>query len=327
MEDEADTAIGAEPAFDDTIVVPDLTPTGVAERAWSDSHEEYPDTGTVSAIPAAPHRSIGRWVAAGAALAIAATAVAWFGIDFYRSGSPTPGAPVTVTQMAPPPPAPAAPPPPPEAPHAPAKYPWVAVAVAAAVSANGGRSVGSGFGYTRNEAVQSALISCKAGSSDCGSEASVINSCIAIAVGAKGDYSTAVGTTRNDAIATAKANAPWATGTQAFCSWDGNDTPETFIPTAAPTTSVAPPLSKGERYIRALDALGIPHINDDDKVIQSGTDICHTLAAGADRASVESDLIADNPALSSGDPRMAKATADAIIGAATSNLCPEEPAH
>ena len=143
---------------------------------------------------------------------------------------------------------------------------------------------------------------------------------------AKGAYSAAIGPTRTDAIATAKANAPWATAVQPFCSWDGNDVPETFIPAAAPTESIPSPRPQlgGAAYIRRLDALGIPHYGDDAAAIRAGNALCQEFADGLGYDGVASKLIADNDALANGDQQAAHATADAIIYAAIDTLCPEE---
>lgn len=85
-----ENTIAAESA-DDTIVVPDVTPTGVCELAWSN---EVADT--VVDAPSAYH-SVHLWGLAAAALVVAATAVIWFGVDLYYARSVTPATPSTPT--------------------------------------------------------------------------------------------------------------------------------------------------------------------------------------------------------------------------------------
>lgn len=93
MEDDTasvENTIAAESA-DDTIVVPDVTPTGVCELAWSNE-----DADTVVDAPSAYH-SVQLWGLAAAALVVAATAVIWFGVDLYHARSVTPATPSAPT--------------------------------------------------------------------------------------------------------------------------------------------------------------------------------------------------------------------------------------
>lgn len=111
--DEDITHVGDAPA-DDTVIVPDIAPTGIAELAWSDGHGPVEDYLPTDSTPTVPARSISflNWSAAVAILAIAAAVVAWFGLDFYRESrpvtAPAPSSPppttVTVTVTTDPPP-------------------------------------------------------------------------------------------------------------------------------------------------------------------------------------------------------------------------------
>jgi hypothetical protein len=215
-------------AVDETVIVANEAPTMTPELAWSDYDDEYPDTGTVTIARVMPAV---RWMTVLAAVLLAGISAVWFGMILYRDEKPV-AKPPAVTHAPIPAPTPKAlpPSPPPVAapdpPHAPAKRPWVAIAVAQRVRPNGGRSVSPGYGFTQDQAVQSALFSCQsAGNNECDSQWSMLDACIAIAVGAHGEYGTASGATRSDAVATARANAPWATAVQPFCSWDANNVP------------------------------------------------------------------------------------------------------
>lgn len=224
-----------------TTIVPDVGPAQAPELAWSSEAD-------TAELADRSHRCRGRllWAALVVLLCASGTVVVWFSVTLYRQHqtvaappavSPTVTAPLA--QVAPPPVAPIAPPPPVEAPHPAPKYPWVAIVVAVQARPSPIRSISSGYGFTQDMATQSALISCHdSGHAECSEEASIADACIAVAVGAHGEYLTAVGPTRVDATATAKANAPWATAVQPFCSWDGNGVPEisTSAPVAAPPT-------------------------------------------------------------------------------------------
>jgi len=213
----------------ETAVVPNAFATELAELAWSHD-DKWADVPT-SREGAPPTRSTLRWIAAGVAVLTAGAAAVWLGTALYREEQPpkTVKAPVAapVTTMPAPTPT-AAPPPlalPPETAHPVPKYPWVSIAVSHRIRPNGARSISPGYGPTQYVAIQSALLGCRsAGNDDCSTEDSMMNVCIAIAVGAHGEYSTAAGPTRADAMSTARANLPRATAVQPFCPWDANDT-------------------------------------------------------------------------------------------------------
>jgi hypothetical protein len=81
-----ETRLVAAAGADDTIVVPDVTPTGIAELAWScDEDDDEPDT--------TPRRSLHwllPWSLAVAAVLVTAAAVTWFGNILYHEAESKP---------------------------------------------------------------------------------------------------------------------------------------------------------------------------------------------------------------------------------------------
>lgn len=228
----AETAVAA--GADDTAVVLDCTPTGIVERAWS--HEEpRADVSTSKDVQPYRKRGVARWAVSLVALLLAGASALWLGTVLYRdenSAAPVKPAltrPVETPAPVPPPaalPVPAAAPAPlppaPEPPHPAAIYPWVAVAVSPRTP-DGGRSLSPGYGPTQYIATQSALFGCHSAGVDCVVQDSMMNSCLAVAVDAQGNYSVAAGPTRTDATTAARGNLPRATAIQPFCSWDANN--------------------------------------------------------------------------------------------------------
>lgn len=223
------------PAADETAVVASDPPTITPGLAWSDYDEEYPDSGTVAlarAIPAV------RWVAVIVTVMLAGLAAAWLGLVLYRDERPAAKAPAVErpptaapqpSSLAPPP-SPTAAPPPPEPPHAAPKWAFMSVYVSIPLRPTDHGVVTSGFGDSTYIAAQGTLRQCQnAGGEHCVQAMMLSNGCGAVAIGG-GTFGTASGSTRQEAVANAKANLPGAVSTYGFCLWDGNDVPTAYVP-------------------------------------------------------------------------------------------------
>ena len=214
MDDETRIAHEA----DETAIVASDAPTMAPDLAWSDYEEEYPDSGTIVLARAMPAV---RWITVVTAVLLAGVTAVWFGIVLYRDEKPAAPAPThapTPTALAPPTPKTITPPPAPiDPPHPAAQYPWVAIAVS---PVHGQQiNIGTGYGFNQAQALRSSVAAC---TGSCSGVASAINGCVAFVVARAGAYTTAVGSTRSEALAAAKVQIPNTTAAEAYCSWDGN---------------------------------------------------------------------------------------------------------